>query len=93
MLDDRMTVIHRIVRKPTATADARARIDSIDAGIHRLLLTRRSVSKAIQKAKQQASLPVFDTEREAEIGRRYEHAAGGSAPVARAILDWCRHED
>ncbi len=68
----------------------RQAIDGLDDALVTLLACRAELSRQAQDAKTRAGVAVLDVEREAQIGRRYEHAAPGAGSVAAAILEWCR---
>jgi len=72
-------------------AQARGRIDEIDAEIVRLVRRRAEVSRRIQAARLASGGRRVEYSREMEIVRRYSSALGGpGTTVALALLEVCR---
>jgi len=90
----------QLVMEPSAVVDRgdgaielealRRAIDGVDDALAGLLACRVRLSRQAQATKRRVGFPVFDGNREAEIQRRFDLAAPGSAAIAAAITQWCR---
>ena len=84
--------VMNIMAPEVELTDVRDAIDGVDQAIATLLAARLRLSRLAIATKAREGVPILDPRREREIKRGYERTARNSAPVARAILCWCREK-